>query len=757
MNNIEYRKKFITKYLKQDYILPENILMLGSENFPEENILLYGFFDLDENLSFVDGWVLVYQSGFLVVQNGISMGRIEYRDLNKILEIQSLSCTTYIFSRSNGKVPFGKIHFTFRQKISMNQVKYLIELKKNGKEKTVIDNDPNKTYAEAVMKSIVDAQNSVAGDGKKTLGRLLSYLLPYRKELIAGMTGAVFVTVLNLIPAFLSGKIIDDVVRPFNDGVINRNEGISIGLLMIGSLALSYLLRELFMWVRLKKMSVLGENVAKDLRRELYKHLQSLELDFYSKKQTGSIISRVSSDTDRIWDFIAFGVVELSISILMLIGLSTMLIFLDWKLGLLMTIPVPIFLVSIYRHGEKMKKMFLKAWRKWSGLTNVLSDTIPGIQVVKAFNQEEREKKRFNRSNERATKEFNNIHVVWTSFWPKLMGGIHFIMLAVWYFALPRLLSTDEDSITSGTFVSFLLYMTMFSAPIEVIGQVARMMNRALSSAHRIFEVLDARSSIIQEKDPIRLESLRGDIKFKNVFFSYDGVRQVIKDMSFHVKQGEMIGLVGKSGGGKSTITKLISRFYDISSGEILIDGHDLRKLDCGEFRKQVGIVLQEPYLFHGTIWENISYGAPEADMGRIIEAAKVANAHDFIMSLPYGYDTVIGERGHDLSGGERQRVSIARAVLADPKVLILDEATSAVDTETERNIQEALDRLSKGRTVFAVAHRLSTLRKANRIFVIGDGKIVEEGTHSDLLSKINGEYAKLHQMQKEMSESFLL
>jgi ATP-binding cassette subfamily B protein len=581
-------------------------------------------------------------------------------------------------------------------------------------------------------------------------------LLPYKRELLFGSIGAVLVTLLNLVPAFLSGRIIDDVVKPFRSGALEQDRALEMGLVMVASLALAYGFRELFMWVRLKKMSVLGEKVAKDLRKELYEHLQSLDLEFFSKKQTGSIISRVSSDSDRIWDFIAFGVVEVSISVLMLAGLSSMLIYLDWRLGLLMTVPVPIFLVAIYFHGERMKRMFLKAWRKWSGLTNVLSDTIPGIQVVKAFNQEEREKDRFNTNNDTVTKEFNNIHNAWTGFWPKLMGGIHLVMISVWFFALPRLVDQHQP-LSSGTFVSFLLYMTMFSAPIEVIGQVARMLNRALSSAHRIFEILDSRASVVDKEEPKKLMNLKGEITFKDVYFSYDGVRPVLKGMNFSVKPGEMIGLVGKSGGGKSTITKLISRFYDVSSGSILVDGIDIKELDSGLYRKQVGMVLQEPYLFHGTIWENISYGVQGAELEKIVEAAKIANAHDFIMSLPHGYDTVVGERGHDLSGGERQRISIARAVLADPKILILDEATSAVDTETERNIQEALDRLSKGRTVFAVAHRLSTLRKADRIFVVGKGKIVEEGTHDHLLSDENGEYRKLHEMQKEMSEAFAL
>jgi ATP-binding cassette subfamily B protein len=316
---------------------------------------------------------------------------------------------------------------------------------------------------------------------------------------------------------------------------------------------------------------------------------------------------------------------------------------------------------------------------------------------------------------------------------------------------------SEAHYLSAGTFVSFLLYLTMFSQPIEVIGQVARMLNRALSSAYRIFEVLDTNPTIRNIDSPVKIEKVEGQIQFKNVSFSYDGVRKILKGVNFNVKPGEMIGLVGTSGGGKSTITKLIARFYDIDGGEILIDGHNIKSLDLGQYRRQVGMVLQDPYLFHGTILDNIGYGVPGVSRREVVEAAKVANAHNFIGKLPHGYDTVVGERGHTLSGGERQRVSIARAILANPRILILDEATSAVDTETERNIQEALDRLIEGRTVFAVAHRLSTLRKANRIFVIDNGEIVERGTHEELLSKDDGEYRKLHRMQQEMSEYFAL
>ncbi len=762
---INERKKFIKRYLGQRESLPASAKkLIEAEKLGA--IQLYALVDLNESLKFCENWVILTTGHFILIalrgEESLIIKQVELSRIAAVKEVRSLSCTSLTFVEAHDRPALAKIYFTHRQKVIMGHIKYYCENQESFLElnrdnpKTIGEAD--KLYQESVMKPVLEAQNSVTSENAKTLWRLLAYLLPYKRELIQGTLGAVATTLVSLIPAYLSGKLIDDVIRPFQDGSLSFEEARSIGWIMLGSLGITYVLREFFIYVRLNKMSILGEKVAKDLREQLYRHLQTLSMDFFSKKQTGSIISRVSSDTDRIWDFVAFGVVETGIALITLIGLSAVLIALDLQLGLIMSLPVPLMLYSIYGHGEKMKKLFLKAWRKWSNVTAVLSDTIPGIQVVKAFNQEKKEEQRFNKRNEEVTNEFNQIHEAWTKFWPVLMASFQAVLLSVWIFALPRLITNDEaHALSAGTFVSFLLYMTMFQAPIEVLGQVARMLNRALSSAYRIFEVLDTKATISNKDDAKKIEKVEGSVEFKNVFFSYDGVRPIIRDLSFKVRSGEMIGLVGSSGGGKSTITKLISRFYDVNGGSILIDGHNVQDIELGSFRRQVGMVLQEPYLFHGSILDNIAYGVPEATVSEVIEAAKVANAHNFIGRLPHGYDTVVGERGHTLSGGERQRISIARAVLANPRILILDEATSAVDTETERKIQDALDKLIVGRTVFAVAHRLSTLRKANRIFVIGGGKIAEEGTHAELLANSDGEYAKLHRMQQEMSESFAL
>ncbi|MGH7720581.1 MAG: ABC transporter ATP-binding protein, partial [Gemmatimonadaceae bacterium] len=471
---------------------------------------------------------------------------------------------------------------------------------------------------------------------------------------------------------------------------------------------------------------------------------------FFSRKKTGSLITRVIADTDRIWDFIAMGIVDVSLSIVMLLGLGAVLLLLDWRLGLVMTVPVPLFCWLIYRHGEWLNARFIRAWRKWSRMTDVLGDTIPGIRVVKAFNQETREIGRFVEHNDDATDEINRIHERWTTFWPLLMLAVHATTVLVWALAVPRLLGGGHP-LPTGVFVSFLLYTTMFVAPIEVIGQMVRTVHRATSSAHRVFEVLDSEPEVRDVPEPVRLTPVRGRVTFENVTFAYDGVRQVLRGVSFDVEPGELIGLVGASGGGKSTVVSLIARFYDATGGAVRVDGVDVRTLDTGHYREQLGMVLQDPYLFHGTVLENIRYGLPNASSGAVIAAARAANAHDFICKLGQGYDTVVGERGHTLSGGERQRISIARAILHDPRILILDEATSSVDTETEREIQQALERLIAGRTVFAIAHRLSTLRRASRLFVIEEGRLAESGTHRELLSKPDGIYRRLYELQLQL------
>jgi len=742
-------QKLISSYTLQPSELPEDIRNRLAELWGDDQCLqLYAFSDLDENFHQQRTWVLLGEKDLLMfhsLKEGEELTRFSREHIGKVREVRDLGGFRWtVLSKGDSPEPLITLRFSHRQRRTFENIRILLENEASPHDSP---EQADATYAEAVADPIRTAQAAVRGSGRAVIWRLLGYLSPYKTDLWLGGLSAILLTALALVPPRVSGLIIDGLSNPEVDVMTLWS--------YLGVMAGAYLLNILFLRIRLRRMAFMGEHVAHDIRTQIYSHLQKLSLRFFTRKQTGSIISRCSSDTDRLWDFIAFGVIEVALSVLMLVGLGTVLMILDWRLGLLMTLPVPLILYSFVLHGKSMSHIFLKAWRRWSDLTSVLSGTIPGIRVVKAFNQEERESRRFRERNDDVLDTFTDVHRVWTQFWPGLMFAFHAITLGVYILALPRLTGQEDPVLTPGTFVTFLLYAGMFMQPLQTIGQMTRMMNRAVSSAHRIFEILDTEPHIPETSDATVLDPLRGDLSFEHVQFTYDGVRPILRDITFKVKPGEMIGLVGPSGAGKSTLIQLLVRFYDATDGTILVDGHDIRELDIGAYRRRVGMVLQDPYLFHGSILDNIRYGLEDCDLADVVEAARAAHAHDFICKSPQGYETIIGERGQTLSGGERQRISIARAILHNPAVLILDEATSNVDTETERRIQDALDKLVEGRTVIAIAHRLSTLRRADRLIVLKDGRVVETGTHEDLLAIEDGVFKGLYDMQQELHRRF--
>jgi ATP-binding cassette subfamily B protein len=755
-------RDIVERYTDQPSTLPPAIRhRVSGTNGSSQLIHSYALADLDEQLLFAHSWLVLGERELVLARERPDelphLSRLPCAAIGKVELSTGLSCHVLRVYDKQADVdsPAVEIRFTHRQRRNMEGLAFLLEQTAKGLALEAPDAD--QAYLEGVAQPVREAQALVSKGRSAVVWRLLGYLKPYKNRVIVGMAAATVVSLLALVPPLLTGHLIDRVIRPTQNGEVRATDVVNIAWLSLLGMAAVLALSKLCVWLRLRLLAILGELVARDLRNELFAHLQQLSMSFYSRKKTGSLITRVSSDTDRLWEFLAFGVVEVTLSVVTLLGLSGVLIYLDWRLGLVMALPVPVLCLAIHWHGNGMNRLFTRAWRKWSRLTDVLSDTIPGMRVVKAFHQESRENQRFGQRNGDVVGEFNRIHASWTGFWPGLTLALEATILCVWVLALPRLLGTEHalgPSLSLGKFVSFLLYTTMFIYPVEIMGQVARIMHRATSSAHRVFEVLDTQPEVRDVARPIELGEVRGQVDFERVTFAYDGVRQVIKGISFQVKPGELIGLVGPSGGGKTTLINLLTRFYDVTGGAISIDGVDVRQLDSGKYREQVGIVLQEPYLFHGSVLENIRYGAPEATFDEVIAAARVANAHDFVTRLPHGYDTVVGERGHTLSGGERQRVSIARAVLKNPRILILDEATSSVDTETERKIQEAMDRLVTGRTVFAIAHRLSTLRKADRLLVIQDGNLVEHGTHAELLANPDGVYTKLHRLQQDLHDA---
>jgi len=755
--------ELIDRYTDQPARLPAE-LRAALARATGEAPSVYALVDLDERLQLAHSWLALTPSFVVALAPGAAPLARPRATLRSCSIERGLSCNTLRIELAGESSPL-LARYTQRQRSAVEKLVAALEgdtfqedaagEKASCEDVTDASAAADRSYAAEVVRPLRNAQALVSRNGLFIIGRLLRYLLPYRRQLGLGLAAAGVITLCMLLPPYLTGYLIDRVLKPVQAGAISTESAARMGWLCVGAMTAVYVLRRAAAWVRLRLMAVLGEYVARDLREELYAHLQQLSISFYSRKKTDSLITRVSSDTDRLWDFLAFGVVDLSLSVVLLCGLCTVLISLDPALGLVMALPLPALVFAIRRNGRRMERMFTRAFRRWSNLTDVLSDTIPGIRVVRAFNQHARETARFSEANDAATADFNRIHAVWTSFWPGVMLIVELSIILVWAFALPRLLGGRflGPPLSIGTFVSFLLYTGMFMWPIEVVGQMARIVNRATTSAHRVFEVLDTRPEVVDSPQALPVSALEGNVSFEDVSFSYDQVRPTLRHISFQVRAGETIGLVGPSGGGKSTLVNLITRFYDVSSGRILIDGVDLRSFDSGQYRRHVGMVLQDPYLFHGSVLDNIRYGVPEATLAEVVAAARVANAHDFVCKLPHGYDTLVGERGHTLSGGERQRISIARAVLSNPRILILDEATSAVDTETEQKIQQAMDRLARGRTVFAIAHRLSTLRRASRLFVIEDGKLTERGTHLELIQKKDGTYRRLYQLQQQLHD----
>ena len=502
-------------------------------------------------------------------------------------------------------------------------------------------------------------------------------------------------------------------------------------------------------WVHGWIMAWLGAQVTADIRSQLYRRLEMLSLQFYDKRKVGSLISRATRDAGMLQEFLVNGLPYLIINGLMVLGILGFLFWMSWSLSLYIMLPVPILMVWGIVFWKRMRGYFNQWGQVWSNLTDRTVETLTGIRVVKAFAQEKHEIAAFAKPNRRlrdvAVKTALNRGIFFATI--TFLTGIG--MLIVWLFGGQQVL---DGEITLGTLLAFYSYMWLFYGPLEWFGQVNDWMTRAFAGAERIFEVIDTEPESYADPHAVRMPRMEGGIRFNDVTFGYDKSKPVLKGIDLELKPGEMVGLVGKSGVGKTTTVNLIARFYDVDHGSIEIDGIDTRRINLRDLRSQIGIVLQEPVLFSGTISDNIGYGNPGASFAKIMAAARAANAHNFIMGKVDGYETQVGEKGIGLSGGEKQRISIARAILHDPRILILDEATASVDVETEKQIQEAIGHLTSGRTTVSIAHRLSTLRDANRLIVLDEGRVVEEGTHAELMEK-RGAFYDLVQLQQAVAQ----
>ena len=587
-------------------------------------------------------------------------------------------------------------------------------------------------------------------DKKSILFRVVSYFKPYKSSLAVMIFCYLSLAILDLIWPYLSGTILYDKVLARDEAFLEMMHipagrfVTALTVLVIVMILSKILMQGLGILQGVMTAKIAPEVVSK-LKSQVFESMGRLSISFYSRRQTGGLMTRVSDDAEEISSFFIDGFPYFFINVGKLLATCIIMFILNPLLALVSILFMPVLVIVSYKMMPHLWHYYGKRHRANRRLNSQMNENFTGARVVKAFGQEEQEMTRFSKNNSRVrTAELDVVRydnkfvaLYWT-----VEDTISFL---VW--AVGGALIISGAQVEVGMLLTFSGYVGQMKGPLDFMSHIIRWYTNCMNSAQRMFEIIDAVPEVKEAPDPLRPKQLRGEIELKNVSFSYDAQKPILKDVSFHVKEGEVFGIVGRSGSGKSTLVNLISRLYDANEGEVLVDGVNVKQYGFQELRKNVAMVSQETYIFMGTVAENIAYARPDATREEIIRAAIQANAHDFICRMPEGYDTLLGSSSRALSGGEKQRISIARAILADPKILILDEATSAVDTETELAIQKSLERLERGRTVLSIAHRLSTLRNAAHLIVLDDGRITEAGTHEELLAK-KGTFYKLSELQ---------
>ena len=573
--------------------------------------------------------------------------------------------------------------------------------------------------------------------------RLFSYLRPHWRQFALGYAGMLAVTLFNLFVPQIIKRAIDQGLTEESAVALFMAGGVILVLALVRGVA-GFAQRFYGLW--------LSHRFSYDIRNEFYQRLQALSFTFHDRTQTGDIMSRLTGDISETERFVGFGLLELSNSLLLLVGVIIAMLLENSTLALIALIPIPILVAATIRFGNTVRPRFKEIQEQMGLLSNVMQESLTGIRVVKAFAREPHELEKFDRENDEWFELRYGLIQVWANNWPLFTFLLAVSVFLLLWFGGPRALAGE---LTVGSLFALASYVLMLNGPVQRLGFLVNLAASAGGSATRAFEIIDRDDVIAERPEATVLQEVEGNVTFRNVSFGYQDGQQILHDVSFYAQPNQTTALIGPTGSGKSTIINLIPRFYDVDEGTVLVDGHDVREVTKQSLRKKIGIVLQDSFLFSSTIGENIAYGRPGASRAEIEEAAKAARAHEFITGFPEGYETRVGERGVTLSGGQKQRIAIARALLTDPRILILDDSLSNVDTATEHLIQQALAVLMEGRTTFVIAQRLVTLKNADQILVLDAGRIVQRGTHESLLAE-GGVYKEIYDLQLKDQEEFM-
>ncbi|MBR5785622.1 MAG: ABC transporter ATP-binding protein [Clostridia bacterium] len=727
--------------------LPAWVTDIVADKYPSEKMLYAIPWDLNEKDEFSNGFCVVTERNFLFIEGfevkkEILIDAFEDFKVNPMSGAGILEAKAVLTGEDVYLARFSMEHLaryaTIAQKTNMRHTGKVTQMREEPDLKCLKCGRPYPKGTTICPKCVKKGT---------ILSRLLKMTVKYWRRLAIAGVFLLLISGLNILLPEIYSKIVNQVYM-----VPTPEAGELNGILTVFALLLiSYFTCRVAVAVvsifRARILAKLSSDIAHDLRIQVFEHIHQMSVGFTNEHKTGDLISRVTNDTTRVKNFIQSEAVECINQGLTLMAVGVYMLLIDWKMALVVILPAPLIVLAMRGFHRKTHKVYRRLW-KLSGKSNsVLQDILSGIRVVKTFGTEEKEIERYKSVCTTYKKLCISNEIFWTTVQPLVRVLTQISHLALMLIGGIYILDGKMDA---GTLVQFTTYATMIYGPINYMISLPKSIADAVAAAARVFDILDNEPDIKDEKDAVELD-IKGDVEYQNMFFGYKSYKTVLKDVNLSVKSGEMIGLVGHSGSGKSTMINLLLRFYDPDSGRITIDGVDLKNISQRYIRNQIGVVLQETFLFSGTIFENVTYSKPDATLEEVIQACKLANAHDFIMKFPDGYDTRVGQNGQTLSGGEKQRIAIARAVIHNPRILILDEATASLDTESEKQVQEALRRLVKNRTTFAIAHRLSTLKFADRLVVLDHGKVAESGTHDELL-KAKGIYYGLVLAQLNMT-----